>query len=159
MKPPSIYELATRIKSAHADVMSIGRDVVRKAIEAGSALIEAKRQLPHGKWLPWLKENCELSDKTAQDYMKVAANKQTVEGWLKSEPSADLGLKEVLRRLKGTSPNKGAGLETKYNNAQRSLFKNLAEMLDDDAVVAAQATIAELQKVLAELRPVTKAVA
>jgi hypothetical protein len=159
MRPPTIYELATRIKSAHADVMKTRRDVVRKAIDLGADLIAAKKQVGHGKWLPYLKDNCKLSDKTAQDYMKVSANKERVEGWLKSEPSADLGLKEVLRRLKGTSSNKGAGLETKYNNAQRSLLKNLGEMLADHAVVAAEATITELQKVVAELKPLTKAAA
>src|SRR5262249_10854 len=68
-----LADLATRIKSLHAQVLDAGKNVVRKAIEAGVALIEAKRQVGHGNWLRWLKENCELSERTAEVYMSVLA--------------------------------------------------------------------------------------
>ena len=39
---------------------------------AGKMLIEAKSQLPHGEWLPWLKAHFRLSHETARTYMRLA---------------------------------------------------------------------------------------
>lgn len=50
---------------------------LQHAIAAGEALMAAKAQLPHGQWLPWLVANFEGSERTAQAYMRVAANPQT----------------------------------------------------------------------------------
>jgi Protein of unknown function (DUF3102) len=38
---------------------------------AGEMLIEAKSQLEHGEWEPWLKQNFELSRRTAYRYMAL----------------------------------------------------------------------------------------
>ena len=46
------------------------------AIKAGEALIEAKKLVKHGDWLPWLRANCKLSERTAQLYMRIAAGKE-----------------------------------------------------------------------------------
>jgi hypothetical protein len=35
-------------------------------------LAEAKAMLAHGQWLPWLRENCDVSARTAQSYMQLA---------------------------------------------------------------------------------------
>jgi hypothetical protein len=35
-------------------------------------LIEAKGQVPHGQWLLWLKEYCQISVRSAQTYMQIA---------------------------------------------------------------------------------------
>jgi hypothetical protein len=32
---------------------------------AGDLLIEAKALVPHGQWLPWLAEHCEMAERTA----------------------------------------------------------------------------------------------
>ena len=45
---------------------------MRHAIEAGALLLEAKEQLKHGQWLPWLKDHCTISERTAQLYMRTA---------------------------------------------------------------------------------------
>ena len=42
------------------------------AINAGRLLIEAKAQLAHGQWLPWLEDHCQVSERTAQAYMQCA---------------------------------------------------------------------------------------
>jgi hypothetical protein len=44
---------------------------------AGAKLIEAKSQLKHGEWFPWLERNFALSKKTAQTYMNFA---ETMDG-------------------------------------------------------------------------------
>ena len=41
-------------------------------LEIGRRLIEAKAQLSHGEWLPWLEEKVEFSEVTAQRFMRLA---------------------------------------------------------------------------------------
>jgi Protein of unknown function (DUF3102) len=40
--------------------------------DAGDKLIEAKDQVAHGYWAPWIKKNFALSDTTAKRYMRLA---------------------------------------------------------------------------------------
>src|SRR5262245_12758692 len=70
LKPSNdpLADLATRIKAHHAAVRDAARNVVEKAIAAGTLLKEAKDKVGHGKWLTWLEENCELSERTAENY-------------------------------------------------------------------------------------------
>ncbi len=39
---------------------------------AGQMLVEAREQIPHGSWARWLTKNFELSDRTANRYMRLA---------------------------------------------------------------------------------------
>lgn len=48
---------------------AVGGDAV---IQIGKRLIEAKELLPHGGWLPWLSEQVNYSERTAQRLMKIA---------------------------------------------------------------------------------------
>lgn len=48
---------------------SVGGQAV---IEIGKRLIEAKAQLKHGEWLPWLSEKVEFSEASAQRFMQLA---------------------------------------------------------------------------------------
>jgi Protein of unknown function (DUF3102) len=49
------------------------------AINAGRLLIEAKAQLEHGQWLPWLQEHCQVSERTARPYMRLARHAAELE--------------------------------------------------------------------------------
>jgi hypothetical protein len=60
--------LANKIKAAHAGV----RDGFQHAVKAGLYLIQAKRLVRHGEWLPWLENHCEVSERTARAYMQLA---------------------------------------------------------------------------------------
>ena len=59
----------------------------------GRCLIEAKDMLPHGEWLPWLNERVELSERTAQKFMKLARE------WSNPNTLADLGASKALALL------------------------------------------------------------
>jgi hypothetical protein len=54
-------ELHTALKRETADILTIG-----------GLLAEAKKQIPHGEWLPWLKSEVSMSERSAQKYMKAA---------------------------------------------------------------------------------------
>jgi ABC-type uncharacterized transport system ATPase component len=68
----SLTDLAARIRAEHeATIIALGHSI-QHAMAAGDLLIEAKAQLKHGQWLPWLKEHCAVSDRTARLYMRLA---------------------------------------------------------------------------------------
>ena len=72
-------------------------DAKRKGGEAiltiGRCLNEAKDMLPHGEWLPWLNEQVELSERTAQKFMRLARE------WSNPSALADLGATKALMLL------------------------------------------------------------
>ena len=72
-------------------------DAKRRGGEAiltiGRCLMEAKEMLPHGEWLPWLNERVELSERTAQKFMKLARE------WSNPNTLADLGASKALMLL------------------------------------------------------------
>jgi hypothetical protein len=78
----TLEDYAKAINEAHqsvdvADRLSkkSGRDAIAAAMKAGQYLIQVKELVSHGNWLPWVEKNCpDISDKTAQRYMKLAKN-------------------------------------------------------------------------------------
>jgi hypothetical protein len=93
----SLADLAARIKVEHEAVSTALKEGVRRAIAAGELLIEAKGQLDHGQWLPWLAGHCSISERTAQLYMRVAKNKAEIEA--NAQRIADLTLNEAAALL------------------------------------------------------------
>jgi len=97
-----LKSLAGTINDTHAAAGASFRAGVQHAMEAGRLLIEAKEQVGHGEWLPWLRANCEFSERTAQAYMRVAKRA----GELEASPQrvADLPLREALALLAAPQP-------------------------------------------------------
>ena len=89
--------LAAQIVRAHQEAQQASETSIEKAIEAGEALIEAKEQVKHGEWLPWLKANCpDMSQRTVQRYMRIAKNKDTL---AKTTRVSDLSLRGAIDAL------------------------------------------------------------
>nr|WP_326189670.1 DUF3102 domain-containing protein [uncultured Oscillibacter sp.] len=62
-------------------------------IEIGKRLLEAKAQLGHGEWLPWLRDRVDISERSAQNFMRLARE------YSKSAEIADLGASKALALL------------------------------------------------------------
>jgi hypothetical protein len=92
----SLTDLAARIKTWHTAVAAALKDSVRHGIAAGELLLEAKAQLKHGEWLPWLRDHVEISERTAQLYMRLAKNRAEIES---ATAVADLTLNEATAML------------------------------------------------------------
>jgi hypothetical protein len=93
--------LATEINREHA----AGEEAARRGLEhfrrAGEALLRAKAQCDHGKWLPWLRANVKFSQQTASAYMRLA------EGWGKLPAAGNFTLREALGVLSEPPPGEG----------------------------------------------------
>lgn len=55
-----------------ADILAQKRTIGRSIVVIGQALIEAKAQLAHGEWGPWLRERVNFGQSTADNYMRIA---------------------------------------------------------------------------------------
>jgi hypothetical protein len=151
---PQLTELATRIKNGHAQVIDAAKNVVLKAIAVGTDLIAAKKSadMKHGMWLPWLKDNCGVSERHATRYMLLAMGKHKLTA-LKSDIVSDLTLTGALRLVQGKNKEPdGAGEMGRYEKAQATLIKRLNGLSADDVVDAAESTIAALQGVIDKVK-------
>jgi N6-adenosine-specific RNA methylase IME4 len=93
----SLADLAARIRAEHEATTIAMQRGLEHAIRAGDLLLEAKAQLKHGQWLPWLTEHCSMSERTAQLYMRVAERRSELEA--KAQGLADLTLEGAARLL------------------------------------------------------------
>jgi hypothetical protein len=103
----SLADLVARIRAEHEATAAALKSSVEHAMTAGDLLIEAKAQLKHGEWLPWLAEHCEMSERTAQLYMRLACERPMIES--KAQHVADLNLRGAVALM---SPVKRDSLES-----------------------------------------------
>ncbi|MBS5135879.1 MAG: DUF3102 domain-containing protein [Oscillospiraceae bacterium] len=81
------------IEVVTGDILEAQRKGGEAVLTIGRCLIEAKDMLRHGEWLPWLAEKVGYSEKTAQNFMRLArefSNPQAI---------ADLGATKALKLL------------------------------------------------------------
>ena len=59
------------LNDLHQQIEGKLRSTVQDAIRAGEILTQAKDDLPHGGFLPWIKQNCVFSERTARNYLSL----------------------------------------------------------------------------------------
>lgn len=100
-------------------------------LEIGKRLVEAKEQLSHGEWLPWLEKKVEFSERSAQQYIRLWRE------YGKSATVADLGVRKALVLL--------ALPET-----ERDGFASEKHEVSGEEKTAAEMTVKELERAVAE---------
>ena len=85
--------LPRTIETVTGEILNLKREAGEAILDIGARLIEAKGMLSHGEWLPWLNERVELSERTAQKFMKLARE------WSNPNTLADLGASKALMLL------------------------------------------------------------
>ncbi len=93
-----LQTLAMEINQADKLAQEHKESAISYAVKCGGALASAKSLVEHGKWLDWLKSNCALSERTAQNYMKLAHEYPLVEN-SNTQRVADLSIREALKLL------------------------------------------------------------
>jgi hypothetical protein len=69
--PASLAEISQHVQREHQAVESAKKVGVQHAIKCGELLAAAKRQLQHGQFLPWVRDTCNLTPRTAQRYIRL----------------------------------------------------------------------------------------
>lgn len=100
-------------------------------LEIGKRLAEAKSQLSHGEWLPWLEEKVEFSERSAQQYIRLWKE------YGKSATVADLGVRKALVLLA-------------LPESEREGFAGERHVVDGEEKTAADMTVKELERAIAE---------
>lgn len=88
-------------------------------VEIGKRLIEAKEQLEHGQWLPWLSEKVNFSEAMAQRFMRVARE------YANPAPVRDLGLSKALLLLEVEEEKREQFLEESHvvNGEEKTVYQ------------------------------------
>lgn len=81
------------IETVTEEILRLKSDAGNAIIGIGQRLTEAKEMLPHGEWLPWLTERVDFSERTAQNFMRLARE------WSNPQALADLGATKALTLL------------------------------------------------------------
>lgn len=115
-----LQQLAEGIRVEHEAATKAAQSAVEHAIRAGALLAEAKAQVKHGQWLPWLHENFPASRQTAAAYMRVAAKWK---GSVHLPPSIDAALRELSAPDIASLPRE---TESKEGRPGRTLEENEA---------------------------------
>ena len=98
-----IEELTQRANHLASECQEAIQQVVWRAVECGEVLWEAKEKLGHGKWLQWLSEDWQHSERTAERYMQLAANRALLE---QRQPESLRQAVALIVEAKGTAKPK-----------------------------------------------------
>src|SRR5262245_27871214 len=79
------------------------------AIAAGLLLVEAKELVDHGLWLTWLQENCQIGQRQAQTYMRLARNRHRLDA-VKNAATAHLTIAVAEALVGKPKPEQPHGL-------------------------------------------------
>jgi len=86
--PDTVRDIET-ITGEILEAKRVGGEAI---ITIGRGLIEAKAMLSHGKWLPWLNEKVEFSERTARNFMRLAKD------WTNRQALADFPQQDQIRQ-------------------------------------------------------------
>jgi hypothetical protein len=94
--PNTLDDLATKINNAHYQVEQAFSSAMNHALEAGDFLLKVKKQVSHGGFAPWIRNNCEFADRMARAYMSVAVQFPKLPDE-ERQRVADMSLRGVLK--------------------------------------------------------------
>ncbi len=112
--PGDLGQLAAEIRFAYAGFEASWSDALTRAIALGSMLVQAKTQLRHGEWLPFL-DACQVSSQAASVFIRVARAAEADELPLNSNAERSLSLRKAAAlvatgRKRGELPEASLGV-------------------------------------------------
>jgi hypothetical protein len=114
--PNDLTQLAEVARAEHLAVGEAAKNVVEHALKCGAALNTAKSKLDAGTWLTWL-SSTEIKERTAQRYMKLAANREKLEAAIAERSDTMSGvtfngaMALITKRKVGTGKGKSGGVQ------------------------------------------------
>lgn len=78
MSAPALVDLADRINAAHEEAFRHAKAAILRAIDVGDLLTQAKAQVKHGEWIPWVEANCRFGVRQAQKYLRAYEHRESL---------------------------------------------------------------------------------
>ena len=121
---PSVDDLSARIRDAHTGVATAFSNAIDRAIDAGEALILAKKSklIPHGQWREFLRR-CGVGERQAERYMRLAGLVAANPTW--KSYLAELSIEQAIKLLSPRKPSK----TTSTGERRRSIASRIARSL------------------------------
>lgn len=119
------------IETVTGEVLKLKRQAGNTMIAIGQRLQEAKDMLPHGEWLPWLRDRVEFSERMAQQLMQLAREMSNPQTFADLEPSKVLALLAVPAE-------------------EREAFATETHMVNGEEKTVAEMTVREVKQVVKE---------
>lgn len=114
-----LADLAARVNAEHLQVCGAASTMLEHALEAGRALIEAKKLCLEGAWEAWITAHAEFSLRTAQLYMQLAAKWPKMRG--EAQRVAPLSFREAVRMLRKLSAGEESATSQKPSRQRAAL--------------------------------------
>jgi hypothetical protein len=114
--PPSVgltplKDLTTQINNHHRRALNLANSSIDYAVKCGKALVDAKAQLSHGEWMPWLQCNCPgISPRQAQKYKRLAENWVSIQAIREINPEAVASVEGTLSLIAEPNANSNSHL-------------------------------------------------
>jgi hypothetical protein len=102
-----LMALAIQIKAEVALVGESMHHALQHAKHVGELLLEVKRKIMHGGWLKWVKDNCDVSERMAEHYVKIAKNWTRLEK-AHSKSISDLTISKAIKLLQKPKKRKAS---------------------------------------------------
>jgi protein gp37 len=112
----TLADLASLIRFEHEQFRLAAHKTVEHGFRVGEALLQAKRRIRHGRWGRWIEEHCDLSERTAQGYMRLARNRAAIEA--NPQALADLTIEGALQSLAKPKPAPEIGANSDGEHGQ-----------------------------------------
>lgn len=148
-------DLIAEINASHEAACRSANATLDHARRAGVGLIQAKRDLAHGAWLPWLAENCpSISRQTAQRYMRIADRWDEIEAARNASRETHLPLRQALALLAGSGmPSKKTAKEPETHHWINALgdMRNAVEKQIEPWPAATKALVPKSLRDLADI--------
>lgn len=130
------------IETITVEILDAKRAGGEAILTIGRGLIEAKALLSHGEWLPWLEERVDISEKVAQNFMRLArhySNPKTLSDLGASKALILLALPEDIRDEYIETPHVVGGEEKTVVDMSTRELKTAIKERDEALKAAAQA--------------------
>ena len=104
------------INTLHSNIEGKLKSTVQDAINLGELLTNVKKELPHGTFLNWINDNCNFTDRTSENYMKLYRYKSKIE-ILSNLPEAYKQIQYLEQEKKRTETQKAFKRVQKFKSS------------------------------------------
>lgn len=136
VSPPDVLtplsDLCCQINNHHLRALNLANSSIGYALKCGQALVDAKAQLSHGEWTPWLQRNCPgISPRQAQKYKRLADNWESIQAKREINPEDVASVEGTLSLI--AEPNANANSNSHLSEAPDETVLNNDAMTDSNA--------------------------
>jgi hypothetical protein len=129
-----------QINTEHRLAWNRANEAMTHAIRCGELLAKKKAELMHGEVMPWIQQNCDFSQATANNYMKAAKSQQLGISAIRHLYDAGAG----IRKIGADSTDALANLRSAWANASEPARRKFLKRVREDLLRADPAKFHEL---------------